>query len=93
MSANRANVYWHLHNMIPAPAADSIVRVIFKTEDGILLCYGTSAISVLEAETANTYAPGCVYIRVLAAGSSKVYVNVAAADVVADFESVDTTAA
>lgn len=90
---SRANINWTLHNMIPAPAAKAAVQVIFKTEDGILLCYGTAAHTVLEAEAANTYAPGCIYIRVVAAGSSVAYLNIGAADAVAEFYSVDSTTA
>ena len=92
MAANRATINWHLHNMIPAPAASTTVQVIYKTEDGILLCYGTSAHTVLDAEAANTYAPGCIYIRVLAAGSSVAYLNAGTADAVANFSAIDMTA-
>jgi len=59
--------------MVPAPAAGT-VRAIFTTEDGILLCYGTDAYTVLEAETGK-YAPGCLYIKSLTAGTSILYVN------------------
>lgn len=62
-------------NMIPAPAASAVVIPIFKTEDGVLLCYGTAAYTVLEADT-DTYAPGCIYIKSLTAGSSIVYNNI-----------------
>lgn len=79
------------HNMVPAPAATSTVQIIFKTEDGIMLCYGTAAHTVLEAEDANTYSPGCMYIRVLTTGTSITYTNVGAADSVADFEAMDAT--
>jgi len=72
------------NNMVPAPAASSTVQVIYKTEGGIVLCYGSAAITVLEAEAANTYAPGCIYILV-SGTSSKIYVNEGAADAVANF--------
>ena len=84
MGANRANLWYHHENMIAAPAATSTTKVIWKTENGILICSGTAAISVLEAEAADTYAPGCVYILVSGA-SSNIYVNQGAAGSVADF--------
>jgi len=76
------------HNMVPAPAPSTTVQVIFKTEKGILLCYGTSAYTVLEAEAADTYAPGCIYIRCIAAGDSVLYVNQGAEGAVANFDLV-----
>ena len=84
MGANRANLWYHHENMIAAPAATTTTKVIWKTEDGILICSGTSAISVLQAEVANTYAPGCIYI-LISGTSSKIYINEGAADAVADF--------
>ena len=53
--------------MIPAPAGVTVPRIIYKSEDGILLCYGTS-----QPTTASTYAPGCVLINT---STGKVYVN------------------
>ena len=91
MSGSRYTLAFDHHNMVPAPAATSVVQVIFKTEDGILLCYGTSAHTVLEAEDADTYSPGCMYIRVLSAGTSITYTNVGAAGSVANFEAMDAT--
>lgn len=88
MGRDRFTLAFDHHNMVPAPAASSVVQVIFKTEDGIMLCYGTAADIVLEAEPADTYAPGCMYIKVLAAGSSVVYVNTGAAGAVATFTSI-----
>ena len=77
--------------MVAGPASSSVVKVTWRIEDGILHCYGSSAISVLQAEPANTYAPGCIYIRSLAAGTSIMYINVGAADAVADFEAVTSS--
>lgn len=65
---------YKLENMIPMPAAEATVRAIITTEDGVLLCYGTAAYTVLEAETSK-YAPGCIYIKVVAAGTSIPYFN------------------
>lgn len=61
--------------MIPSPAASAAIVNIWETEDGVLLCYGTAAYTVLEADT-STYAPGCIYIKSLIAGSSIVYNNI-----------------
>jgi len=69
-----AHMGWKLENMVPAPAAAATVRPLITTEDGVLLCYGTAAYTVLEADT-STYAPGCIYIKSLTAGSSILYVN------------------
>ena len=54
--------------MIAAPAGVTIPTVIYKTEDGILFCYGTS-----QPTTASTYAPGCILINT---STGKVYVNI-----------------
>jgi hypothetical protein len=88
--ASEATQAYQLHNMVGGPAASAVVKVIFRTEDGIMVCYGTAADTVLEAEAANTYAPGCLYIKVVSGGSSILYINEGAADSVADF--VDVTA-
>jgi hypothetical protein len=66
--------FFRHENMIPSPAASATIVPIWKTEDGVLLCYGTAANTVLEADT-STYAPGCLYIKSLAAGSSLLYMN------------------
>ena len=77
-------------NMIPGPAAEVATHNIWETEDGVLMAYGLSAVSVLEA-TSTVYAPGCIYIKSLTAGTSIVYVNVGTM-ASPDFESIDTTA-
>lgn len=79
------NIAHQLHNMTPGPAAKTVITVIYRAENGIMLCYGTAADTVLEAEDANTYAPGCIYIKVVAAGASIMYYNTGAADAVATF--------
>lgn len=74
MARCRYNVAFDLHNMVPGPAASTTIQTIYKTEDGVMLCYGTSAHTVLE-DQANVYSPGCIYIKVVAGGSSVIYVN------------------
>jgi len=65
----------HEHEtMIPGPLSSANIIHIWKIEDGVLLAYGTAAYTVLEA-TDDTYAPGCIYIKSLAAGSSIMYFN------------------
>ena len=71
MSRSRYTLAFDHHNMVPAPAASSTIKTIFKTEDGILLCYGTAS----APSTANTYAEGCIYIKLVAAGVSEIYYN------------------
>ena len=78
------NIHLELNNMVPGPDASTVIQVMYKGEDGILNCYGTSAITVLEAEAADTYAPGCIY-QLVSGASSKLYVNIGAAGAVANF--------
>ncbi len=56
--------------MVGGPAASSVIQVIWRTEDGILFCYGTTAATSLT--DTDTYAPGCMYIDV---NLAKLYVN------------------
>ena len=74
MSANRSNIHWHLDNMIGGPAASSTIKTIFKTEDGILLAYGTSATNVAPLTTAALWSPGCLYIKIVDS-ASVLYLN------------------
>ena len=67
--------FFRHENMLAAPLSEAAPRTIFATEDGIMFCYGTAAYTVLEADTDYPYAPGCIYIKSLAAGSSEIYVN------------------
>ena len=69
-----SDVAQKLENMIPFPAASAVVIPIIETEDGVLFCFGTAAHTVLEADT-DTFAPGCIYIKSLTAGSSIMYFN------------------
>ncbi len=73
-----AHISQELHDMIAAPAPSTVIQVIYRTELGIMMCYGTAANTVLEAQ-ANVYAPGCTYVQSLAAGTSIKYENVGTA--------------
>ncbi len=90
MSRTRYTLAFDLHNMVPGPQPSTTVQVLYRTEEGILFCYGTSAHTVLEAEDAGTYAPGCIYIKSLTAGTSVMYINVAALSAAADFNTATT---
>lgn len=65
--ASRFSIWRRLHEMIAAPAAVATPKVIYRTEDGILACYGTSVPSSVAG-----YAPGCLFIDV---SGAKLYVN------------------
>ena len=54
---NRANIAYHLHSMVPAPAGASAPRVIYKSEDGILDCFGTT----VPTDGTDGYAVGCTF--------------------------------
>lgn len=69
MERNIAHV---LHNMVPAPASSAAVRVIFATEDGIMLAYGTT----VPSDAATGYAPGCLFIDTDGTTTSKLYCNI-----------------
>jgi len=76
MSRSRYTKAFDLHNMVPAPAAiAATVQVIYKSEDGILLCYGTAATNVAPLTTASVYSPGCIYFKIVAGGTSIMYLN------------------
>jgi len=69
-----AEISHELETMVEAPAAAATPRVRYETEDGIMDCYGTTAVNAAPLTTAGLYAPGCVYILV-ASGASKAYLN------------------
>ncbi|KKN54241.1 hypothetical protein LCGC14_0594230 [marine sediment metagenome] len=57
--------------MIGGPAAaDGVIQVTWKTEDGIFSAYGTTAVGSIT--DTDTYAPGCQYTDV---NLARVYVN------------------
>lgn len=62
----RGNIAMELAQMIPAPNASvstAVVQVMFRTNDGILMCYGSGSATILEDATIKV-APGCLYIKV-----------------------------
>lgn len=74
--ASQGTIAFQIHNMVGAPkAVTGIVQVMFKSEDGIMSCYGKAATNVAPLTAANTYAPGCTYVKVVAAGTSILYLN------------------
>ena len=61
-----------LANMLPAKAGATTPKVIFESEDGILLAYGTT----VPADNATGYSPGCIFIHVDGSSASDlVFVN------------------
>lgn len=65
-----------LANMAPADAGSATPRVIFRSADGVLVCYGTTA----PADAAVGYAPGCLFIDVNGVSLGTVlYVNIGTA--------------
>jgi len=74
MPADRASLAYHHDNMRAAPAGIADPQVIWKTEDGILQCYGKT---VPTDATVNKYAPGCLFFHVDGSGLVDVlYMNV-----------------
>lgn len=57
-----------LHDMVPGGAGTATPKVIFKSEDGILLCYGITK----PADEATGYAPGCIFIDIDGSSSTTV---------------------
>ena len=70
-----ADIAYELESMVPGPAAVATPKVTFLTEDGIIKCYGTTAVNAAPLTTAALYAPGCEYTLV-ASGASKAYLNI-----------------
>jgi len=57
--------------MVPGPAGSSTPKTIYKSDDGIILAYGTSAPS----DASSGYAEGCVFAVVNGSGGATLYVN------------------
>lgn len=71
MPADRYSLAYHHDNMIPSPAGIASPRIIWKTEDGILLAYGKT----VPADEAEGYSPGCVFFHIDGGNGTALYVN------------------
>lgn len=72
MSRTRATIAFDLNNMVPGkPGKTGVVYAIYKSEDGVLQCYGIDA----PPSTANVFAEGCIYHKVNATSNDVLYVN------------------
>lgn len=60
-----------LANMLPGKAGTTTPKVIFESEDGILICYGKT----VPTDASTGYSPGCLFIHVDASGSAWLYIN------------------
>lgn len=76
MSRSRFTLAFDHHNMVPAPAGVATPHVIFKTEDGILSCYGTT----VPTDDVAGYAKGCEFYHTDGGVNDKLYVNEGDAD-------------
>lgn len=81
---SRHDVAYEANNMIPAPAGKTSVQVIWKTEDGILQCWGTT----VPTDATAGYAPSCEFFDVT---NGVKYINEGTA-ASCDFNRVNTTA-
>jgi len=75
MSRSRFTQAYDLHNMVPGPASNAVPQVIYKSESGVMLAYGLTAVNAAPLTTAGIWAAGCLYIKSLVAGSSILYLN------------------
>lgn len=80
MGRDRYTLAYDHHNMVAAPAGTATVKTIFKSEDGILLAYGTTK----PADSSTGYAEGCIFVVVNGSGGAVNYVN-EGSDTVSDF--------
>lgn len=71
MGRNRAQLAFDHHNMVPAPAGKAVVQTIFKSEDGILLCYGITK----PTDGTAGYAIGCLFMHTDGDDGTSLYVN------------------
>lgn len=58
--SDRYDMGFNLDNMVPAPAGTATPKVMFKSEDGIMQCYGTT----VPSDEAEGYAPSCIFHKV-----------------------------
>jgi len=79
---------FHSHDhkfMIAAPAGEAAPQTIYKTEDGIVLAYGTT----VPTDATTGYAEGCIFIHVDGTTGTAVYIN-EGSDTSCDFNAVIT---
>ncbi len=69
MSRSRFTLAFDHHNMVPGPVGKAAPQVVYKSEDGILLVYGTTVPS------GAGYAKGCKFVKVDGAAGEKRWVN------------------
>ena len=62
---------YDLENMVPSPAGAATPRALLTSEDGILLCYGTTKPTDGDAG----YATGCIFIHTDGTNGSSIYFN------------------
>jgi len=75
------------HNMIAAPAGDTADQVIWRTENGIALAWGTT----VPTDATSGYCIGCIYIHDDGGSGTAVYINEGTASS-CDFNPVPTQA-
>jgi len=68
---SRANIAMELEEMEPFAAGAAAARSIVKSEDGILLCYGTT----VPTDATAGYAKGCLFIHTDGAAGTMIYCN------------------
>ena len=76
MGRDRFTLAFDHHNMVPGPLGVGTPQVIYKSEDGILQCYG---ITVPTDDDAG-YAKGCLFYHTDGSINDKLYVNDGDAD-------------
>lgn len=60
-----------LANMLPGKAGATTPKVIFRSEDGILLAYGKT----VPADASVGYSPGCLFIHIDGSVGTMLYCN------------------
>jgi hypothetical protein len=69
--ASEFNQAFQLHNMVPGPAGTGNVQIIYRSEDGILDCYGHG----YPSNGSKGFATGCTHRRTNGGNGTALYVN------------------
>ena len=69
--ASRGTIAFTLHNMLPAPKGNAVPQVLFRSDDGILLCFGTT----VPTDGATGYGTGCHFRHTVGGVGTALYVN------------------